>query len=197
MALCKDRIKREGIDKLLDWLEKSDFYQAPASTKYHGNYEGGLCEHSLNVLHCLNSVLSEYPEIEVSIETKAIIALFHDLCKTDFYITETKSRKTGEFYPSGKPIWEDYTGYAIDEKFPVGHGEKSIIMLQNFMKLTKEEIISIRWHMGSFDNAVKGGDYGMTNAYEKCPLAVALHLADMAATYLIEERGKTKEVDNN
>ena len=158
-------IQRQGADRLLLYMKYAGFFEAPASTKYHGSYEGGLARHSLNVMHRLNT-----PEVrnEYSMETCAICGLLHDLCKIDCY------EKTGK----GK--FEYRTGY------PIGHGEKSIILIQEYMQLTKGEIIAIRWHMGGFDQAVRGGCRDINAAYEKNKLAVWLHVADMLATYIDE-----------
>lgn len=184
LDICTTTIKREGIDDLLNWLSCSDFFIAPASSKYHGAYAGGLVEHSLNVYDCLKRLVSNYPELGVSDETIAICALFHDLCKANYYKVGTRNVKdddTGQWYK--KEIYE------IDERFPIGHGEKSCIIIQWFLKkLSVDELLAIRYHMGGFDVVVKGGDFGMSKAYEMCPFAALLHLADMEATYLIESR---------
>lgn len=187
--ICRKDIKREGLDELLDWLEHSDFFTAPASSKYHGAYAGGLVEHSLNVYDCLKSLIGKYPDLGIDDETIAICALFHDICKANYYKIGTRNVKddiTGQWYK--KEIYE------IDERFPIGHGEKSCIILQWFLKrLTVDELLAIRYHMGGFDAIVKGGDFGMSKAYEMTPIAPLLHLADMEATYLIESRKKDAE----
>lgn len=182
LDICKNTIKRDGIDDLLEWIEKSDFFVAPASTKYHGAYAGGLVEHSLNVYECLKGIVSRHPEHNISDETIAIVSLFHDICKANFYKVGTRNVKDEE---SGQ--WYKREVYEIDEKFPIGHGEKSCIIIQWFLKrLTTDELLAIRYHMGGFDAVVKGGDFSMSKAYEMCTLAPMLHLADMEATYLIE-----------
>lgn len=184
LDICKNTIKRDGIDDLLEWIEKSYFFVAPASTKYHGAYAGGLVEHSLNVYECLKGIVSRYPELNISDETVAIVSLFHDICKANFYKVGTRNVKDEE---SGQ--WYKKEVYEIDEKFPIGHGEKSCIIIQWFLKrLTTDELLAIRYHMGGFDVVVKGGDFSMSKAYEMSPLAPMLHLADMEATYLIESR---------
>ena len=184
LDICKNTIKRDGIDDLLEWIEKSDFFVAPASTKYHGAYAGGLVEHSLNVYECLKGIVSRYPELNISDETVAIVSLFHDICKANFYKVGTRNVKDEE---SGQ--WYKKEVYEIDEKFPIGHGEKSCIIIQWFLKrLTTDELLAIRYHMGGFDVVVKGGDFSMSKAYEMSPLAPMLHLADMESTYLIESR---------
>jgi hypothetical protein len=180
--ICVNEIKREGIDKVIEWLDRSDFFKAPASTKYHGNYAGGLAKHSINVYNCLKEIIKKYPELQISGESIAICALLHDVCKVNFYklgYRNVKNEETG--------VWEKKEQYEIDDKTPLGHGEKSCIILQWFMRLTLPELLAIRWHMGGFDNAVKGGDFSSSKAYETSPLAVMLHLADMEATYLKED----------
>ena len=176
-------INRPGMDDLMAWLERSDFYTAPASSRFHGDYKGGLLEHSLNVYDKLTGYVSRYPELEISPETVAVVALFHDLTKVNYYSVSTKNVKDDE-----TGVWHKEPFYKTDDKLPLGHGEKSVIILQSFIKLTRDEIFAIRWHMGGFDNAVKGGDYGMGKAFEMCPLAVMTHLADMEATYLVESK---------
>jgi len=173
-------IQREGSDKLLEWLNTSDFFQAPASTRFHGSYEGGLVEHSLNVYDCLVGELTSSGLADTySQETVAIVSLLHDLCKANFYKKGTRNVKE-----NGQ--WVTKEVYEIDEKFPCGHGEKSVIILQNFIHLEAEEIYAIRAHMGGFDTSVKGGDYFIGNIFERSKLALLLHLADMKATYLLE-----------
>lgn len=182
ISVCQSEIKREGVDNLLQWLEGSDFYTAPASTRFHGNYECGLLEHSLNVYDALKELANIHSEYQISAESLAIAALFHDLCKVNYYTVSSrnvKDEKTGQ--------WHKEPFYKTDDQYPVGHGEKSVIILMKYMKLTDDEIYAIRWHMGGFDSAVKGGDFGSGKAYEMCPLAVLLHLADMTASYLMEE----------
>lgn len=129
----------------------------------------------------LSGFVARYPELEISPETVAVTALFHDLTKVNYYTVSSRNVKddvTG--------AWHKEPFYKTEDRLPLGHGEKSVIILQSFIKLTRDEIFAIRWHMGSFDCAVKGGDYGMGNAFETCPLAVMTHLADMEATYLVE-----------
>lgn len=180
LDLFNEHIKRNGADELLSWLQSSDFLSAPASTKYHGSYEGGLVEHSLNVYDCLVGELSLAGLTDAySPETVAIVALLHDICKANFYKVGTRNVKE-----NGQ--WVQKEIYEIDEKFPCGHGEKSVIILQNFIHLDAEEIFAIRAHMGGFDTSVKGGDFFIGKIFEKSKLALLLHLADMRATYLLE-----------
>lgn len=180
--ICKTYIKRDGIENLLDWLEKSDFYTAPASTRFHGNYSGGLLSHSLNVYDSLRLLIKAGNISDISEESVAIVALFHDLCKANFYKTVLKNVKD-----EATNTWVKKETYEICDNFPIGHGEKSCIILQWFLKQLKvEELLAIRYHMGGFDNAVKGGDFSISNAYNKTKLAPLLHLADMYATYIVE-----------
>ena len=176
-------IRREGADALLDYLEhKSDFFTAPASAKYHGAYEGGLCEHSLNVYHCLTEYLArervqELYGVEVSAESAAVSALLHDLCKIGCYRQGTRTVKG----PDGK--WQAVPTFYYEDKLPYGHGEKSVYIISGFMKLKREEAMAIRWHMGfsgDEDKRLVG------QAFQQYPLAFALSVADMEATYFLE-----------
>jgi hypothetical protein len=180
-------VDRENIPSLIEWIEKSDFFTAPASTRFHGSYSGGLAEHSLNVYDCLVDLLKTATFLKIRFDRESIIicGLLHDLCKTNFYKESKRSKKD----ESGK--WVEVPYYEVDDKEPYGHGEKSVMLIEKFIKLTNEECYSIRWHMGGFDESVKGGSYSIGKSYEKYPLAVALHLADMMATYIIEKE-KTK-----
>ena len=175
LKICQDNIKRPGIDKLLDWLDKSDFYIAPASSKYHGSYAGGLLEHSLNVYHELKRISGLYPQIEMSDETAAIIALFHDLCKVNFYKPDTRNvKKDG--------VWQTVPYYTVEEKFPFGgHGSKSVFICQKFIDLTPEEAAAINCHMSCWNGDTKVGD-----TYERYPVAWMLHVADESATFVLE-----------
>ena len=181
VAIYHDKIKRKGADKLLAWLESQDFFTAPASTRYHAAYEGGLVEHSLNVYHVL---MERFDPEKDNAESFAIVSLLHDVCKTGFYAIEMRNRKNKQ----GQ--WESVPVYTIDDQFPYGHGEKSVYLIERFMRLTTEEAVAIRWHMGGFDEAVRGGSFALAHAYEKYPLAVKLHMADLEATYLREQRGE-------
>lgn len=180
-------IKRPGADKLLKWLEESDFFQAPASTRFHGAYEGGLCEHSVNVWEELIRLLKAYPEVRVTAESAAIVSLLHDLCKVGCYKQELKSRKTGRTKRDGKPEWENYIGYTFEEDFCYGgHGSKSVYLAQKFMALTEQEATAINCHMGPWDRSP--GDYSLGPAYEQFPLALLVHWADESATYIREAK---------
>ena len=168
-------IQRRGIHGLIDWLEGTDFFTAPASTRYHGACPGGLCEHSLNVYDALHRLLPVYPEFEINDESAAIVSLFHDLCKVNFYATEKRNRKNEYGH------WESYDSYTVKEQFCFGgHGSKSVFLIQRFIPLTNEEAAAVNSHMGAFDNERVG------DVYQQFPLAWLLHVADEAATYISE-----------
>lgn len=184
LNLCKTEIHRDGIQDLTDWLKKSDFFTAPASTKFHGNFEGGLCKHSLNVAQMLSD-LCTLQNLSFNRESVFIVSLFHDLCKVNFYKKGFRNIKDENGCWITKEFWE------IDEKFPCGeHADKSIILLQQYMKLSPEEIFAIRAHMGGFDTCVKGGSFLIGKIFEKSRLAVLLHCADIMAAYLLETRNE-------
>ena len=185
LSIYKEKITRKGADKLLEYLlsEESDFFTAPASTRYHGAYAGGLLSHSLNVYHNLTAYLarSRCSEVfhipEYSEESIAICALLHDLCKMNFYSVDYRNAK------NEKGVWEKVPYYKIDDRLPYGHGEKSVFLIQFFMHLRKEEAMAIRWHMG-FSGPEDQNTIG--RALEMYPLAFALHVADMEASYFLE-----------
>jgi len=176
VSLCKG-INRPGIDDLMKWLSESDFYECPASTKFHGSYPGGLVEHSLNVYDELKKLLDIYDSVNVPEESVLIAALFHDLCKANYYAAEKRNRKTEQ----GQ--WETYDAYITKEKFCYGgHGAKSVYLLQHFIKLTPEEAVAINCHMSSWD-----GNTNIGSAYEQFPFAWLVHVADEAATFILEK----------
>jgi len=187
-------IKREGAEKLLDYLiNKSDFFTAPASSKFHNDFEGGLCAHSVNVYNRLVALLqAEYGEKWKELyspETVAIVGLLHDVCKVDYYAVDyrnVKNKDTG--------AWEKVPYYRVEDKLPYGHGEKSVYIIGGFMRLTREEAMAINWHMGGFDDRVRGGSYTVGVAFQEYPLAVLTHTADFLATYLDEKREKEEDV---
>lgn len=178
IKLAKENVLREGINDLLKYLEEeTDFYTAPASTKYHGSYKGGLLEHSINVFNELKD--SKYIN-NYSKETLTLVSLFHDICKANIYKVEIRNtKKDGD--------WIQVPYFSVDEKFPFGHGEKSVYLINKFIKLTDEEALAIRWHMGGFTDSVKGGSYSLSKAFENI-LALELHIADMRATYILENK---------
>ena len=172
-------IKREGAQQLLEWLKKTDFFTAPASTKYHCACEQGLVMHSLSVF---DTMVGSYFEEGDSMESFAICGLLHDVCKAQFYKVSSRNVKNPE---TGRWVPQPY--YAIDDQFPYGHGEKSVFLIERFLRLKPSEAVAIRWHMGGFDEAARGGSYAISHAYERYPLAVKLHLADLQSTYLKEK----------
>ena len=172
-------ITRDGIQDLMAWLENTDFFTAPASTRYHGAYEGGLLEHSLNVFTQLKRLCGVYG-VEASLESIAIVSLFHDLCKVNYYKTEMRWRK------DVNDKWEQYATYKVDEDFAYGgHGSKSVFLVQSFMRLTPDEASAINCHMGQFDATQYSNP---SPVYERNPLAWALHVADEADTYLTQDK---------
>lgn len=178
IRLYTEHIKRPGADKLLEWLEESDFFTAPASTRFHGNYEGGLCEHSVNVWEELVRLLKAYPEVRVTAETVAIVTLCHDLCKIGCYKQELRNTKVGGH-------WVQRPVYVFQEDFCFGgHGSKSVYLVQRFMNLTETEAVAINCHMGAWDRTPT--DYSIGSAYEENHLAWLLHVADESATYIRE-----------
>ena len=187
ISIYTENIKRKGADKLLEFLKKSDFFKAPSSTRFHGAYEGGLVQHSVNVYHCLKDYLSrprtkEMYNMDFSEETIAIVALLHDVCKIDFYATEMRNRKNDE---TGQ--WEKVPFYTIKDNVPYGHGEKSVYIISGYLygevRLTRDEAMAIRWHMG-FSGIEDKNTIG--KALEMYPLALALNVADMEASYYLE-----------
>ena len=173
-------IHREGADRLLEWLQTTDFFTAPASTRYHCACPAGLVMHSINVYEVMMEKHFD-PETD-SAESFALCALLHDVCKAQFYKISTrnvKNEKTGQ--------WEKVPYYTIEDAFPYGHGEKSVYLIERFVRLKPAEATAIRWHMGGFDDSAKGGNFSISVAYDKYPIAVKLHLADLEATYLREK----------
>lgn len=184
IKLYKENITREGGDKLLAYLDspQSDFFTAPASTRFHGAFEGGLLEHSLNVYYCLVDYLSrERVQItyglSYSAESVAICALLHDLCKVNCYKKGTRNKK------DQNGVWQTIPTFEYEDDMPYGHGEKSAYIISGFMRLTREEAFAIRYHMG-FSGCEPQNNIGA--AFEKYPLAFALSTADMEATYFLE-----------
>ena len=180
-SLFNLRIKREGSQELLDYIRQSDFFEAPASTKFHSAFKGGLVHHSLNVYDQLGAFFDGKNNDDKRMESIAICGLLHDLCKTNYYKIEMRNVK------NQLGVWVKVPYYTVDDQEPYGHGEKSVYIITQFMKLTPEEAYAIRWHMGGFDEAVAGGSQAISAAYYKYPLAVLLHMADMAATFIDEK----------
>ena len=185
IEIFKANITREGADKLLDYLEhKSDFFTAPASARYHGSYAGGLCDHSVNVFRCLEAYLArdrvrEVYGLDYPMESAAIAGLLHDLCKIGCYKAGTRNVKDDA---TGK--WEKVPTYNYEDKLPYGHGEKSVYIISGFLRLTREEAMAIRWHMGF---SGPEDDRMVGQALQQYPLAFALATADMEASYFLEK----------
>lgn len=190
IELYRQHIHREGGEELLDYLmNKCDFFTAPASARFHGAYAGGLCEHSVNVFRCLEDYLArprvrELYGLDYDMESVAIVALLHDLCKIGCYKAGTRNVKnetTGQ--------WEKVPTFFYEDKLPYGHGEKSVYIISGFMRLSREEAMAIRWHMGfsgQEDERLVG------QALEQYPLAFALSTADMEASYFLEGEGQRR-----
>ena len=160
---------REGIDKLIEFIKKTDFFKAPASTRFHGNYEGGLLEHSMKVYEILkHKVENSIMKIDIAEESLIIIALLHD-------------------YRNAKNalgVWEKVPYYAVEDTIPYGHGEKSVMMITEYIKLSPEEKYAIRWHMGYTEPKELYTTIG--EAYKKYPIALLTHEADLEATYFFD-----------
>ena len=172
-------VKRDGIENLIEFLEKSDFFTAPASTRFHGNFEGGLAEHSLKVYEILkHKVENNIKGIKTEEESIIIIGLLHDICKTNFYKIDYRNAK------NALGVWEKVPYYTIEDTIPYGHGEKSVMMISEYIKLTPEEKYAIRWHMGYTEPKEVYNTIGA--AYTKYPIALLTHEADLEATYLYD-----------
>lgn len=187
IQIYRETVHREGADALLDYLEnKSDFFTAPASTRYHCAYPGGLCEHSLNVYHCLKDYLerervSELYGLSYTEETIALVSLLHDVCKVGCYTAGTRNVKGAD----GR--WQAVPTFYYEDSLPYGHGEKSVYIVNGFLRLGREEAMAIRWHMGfsgNEDSRLVG------QALSQYPLAFALSVADMEASYFLEQEAE-------
>ncbi len=202
-------VERDGVKELMDYIRnKTDFYNAPASTQFHLACDGGLLQHSLNVYDCLvakkqspvwKNIIEAIPE-----ESLIIMALLHDLCKVNFYMKGTKNQKTYDpekvaaaenwqvkHDDKGNFIWETVLRYEINDTMPLGHGEKSVMLINCFMKLKTPEIFAIRWHMGFSEE--KSQYKAVGDAMEKYPIVLALHEADLEASKLLEDVTGNKE----
>ena len=182
IEIFKSSIKREGADRLLDYLQnQSDFFTCPASARYHGSFEGGLVEHSLNVYDCLvqflDSPAAKQFGFHYSDEMIALVALMHDLCKAGCYKVSSRNVKEDG-------VWKSVPYYEFSDPMPYGHGEKSVYILSGFLRLTREEAFAIRYHMG-FSGIEEKRDVGA--AFQMFPLAFALSHADMMATFYMEK----------
>ncbi len=171
--------KREGIEEIIQFLERTDFFKAPASTRFHGDFEGGLVEHSMKVYEILkNNVKNAIVDLNANDDTLIIIALLHDICKANYYKVDYRNAK------NERGEWEKVPYYTVDDTIPYGHGEKSVMMISEYLKLTVEEKYAIRWHMGFTEPKELYSTIGQ--AYKKYPLALFLHEADLEASYLFD-----------
>lgn len=180
------RVERPGVEELLAWLEGTDFYSAPASTRFHGSYPGGLVYHTLNVVYELRELVRFYDVKDITNESIIIVALAHDFCKINVY-QETMVNVPPQRSKSGK--WEQQLGYKKNEILKLGHGAKSLSILQNFIKLEDYEKEAIFWHMGAYDTGVLSSMHDLYDVFEENKLAFLLHMADMVATYITESEG--------
>ncbi|NLC87652.1 MAG: HD domain-containing protein [Clostridiaceae bacterium] len=162
---------REGIEDLIDFLNKTDFFEAPASTRFHGCFKGGLLEHSIKVYEILKTKTEDSDSVK-------IVALLHDVCKANYYKVDYRNAKNEQ------GVWEKVPYYAVDDTIPYGHGEKSVMMISEFIKLTPEERYAIRWHMGFTEPKELYTTIGQ--AYKKYPIALLVHEADLEATYFYD-----------
>lgn len=167
-------VKRSGKNGLLSWLGAAGFFEAPAGQKHHGAFPGGLVAHSNNVYRRLMMIYAEESRKNPAIrerysdEAIAVVALLHDVCKVDVY----KQDEDGS--------------YSYNDPLPLGHGEKSVYLITQFMTLTPDEALAIRWHMGAFDKAAQSDFRDLDKTQKQCKLAVMLHIADMMATHFDE-----------
>lgn len=180
IEIMRQNVERGGREELLEWLGGTDFFTAPASTRYHCACPNGLVMHSLSVYDTMMD--KHFDPGEDSAESFALCALLHDLCKAQFYKISSRNVKNDQ---TGQ--WEKKAFYQVEDQFPYGHGEKSVYLIERFIRLKPAEATAIRWHMGGFDEACRGGSFAISLAYEKYPLAVKLHLADLESTYLREK----------
>lgn len=180
IEIMRQSVERGGREELLEWLGGTDFFTAPASTRYHCACPNGLVMHSLSVYDTMME--KHFDSREDSAESFALCALLHDLCKAQFYKISSRNVKSDQ---TGQ--WEKRAFYQVEDQFPYGHGEKSVYLIERFIRLKPAEATAIRWHMGGFDEACRGGSFAISLAYEKYPLAVKLHLADLESTYLREK----------
>ena len=179
-------VKRPNIDLVIKWLKETDFFRAPASISNHGAHEGGLAAHTLAVYKVLEKKLAMYQDLKIERDSAIVCALGHDLCKVNFYSTGTRNVKDKE---TGK--WFEKTIYIVDDKFPYGHGEKSVTLLQSFISVKPVERLAIRWHMGPYEpNTMFYGYSQPFNQAMNIPLVVLLFTADLEASRIMEPRNE-------
>jgi len=177
------KIQRHGKAEFIEWLKSTDFFIAPCSKGYHLNIKGGLAQHSWNVYQLFSEKNQRY-KLGLSLDTVIICGLLHDVCKIAFY-----RRKKKWDNEKRKKTWQ----YGYEDKFPVGHGEKSVIILQRFFRLSEQECCIIRWHMAGFDISPYGKP-AHQRAVEMYPACIALHTADYESASFLENKD---EPDNN
>lgn len=196
IQIYNENIKREGAKDLLWFLENSDFFTAPASTKFHSAYTGGLCEHSIKVYkRLLKLIQNEYGDKwqeQISSESIAICGLLHDICKVNTYKIDYRNVKENN-------VWTKKEVFIVDDSLPYGHGEKSVYMINGFMKLNRQEAMMINWHMGAYDLRVKGGSFALSDVYYTFPNVLLMNIADVEASYLDEttEKYSKQKTENN
>lgn len=182
-----NKINRDGIGELYQWLKTTDFFTAPASSLYHNNIEGGLLDHSINVLNILIDLYKSFKEKynidDINNQSIIIVALLHDLCKINQYTLEEKWTKVNG-------IWAKYIGWNTQDDFPLGHGNKSVYLINKFMKLTDEEAMAINFHMGAYSD----DKFSCMKAFNICPLARLLNVADLASLVIEPIRDYKKEI---
>ena len=175
--------RRDGIEQVIDYMQNNGFFDRGCHR--HHRYDGGLADHAWQTYQLAMKEEADYRHLHpdaplLDDDSLAICALLHDVCKVNKYVLHSRNIKneaTGQ--------WEKVPYYSIEEnKFPYGHGEGSVWLIQRFMRLSLEESIAIRWHMGGFDDAAKG--YDLSAAFRQFPNAMLLHIADMKATYLLD-----------
>jgi len=178
-------ISRDGVDDLVSWLKNdTDFFTSPCSTRFHGNFEGGLLEHSINVLEyslaIYKHLLSKNPDLKYLKESVIISALFHDVCKANCYVKEQKWTKNAQ------DKWVQYEGWSFNEDFPIGHGEKSVYLISKYVKLTDPEALAIRWHMGTYEvgTSIEGPTKWSYQTASEHPLVRIIHSSDLMAQTL-------------
>ena len=183
---------RDGVEDCIVDLQELGFFEAPASTKFHLNEEGGLVQHSLNLCHVALKVRESMIQLDDSLrellpkDSVIISILLHDVCKADIYKKAIKRQK------NAYGMWTDVSGYDVDySNFPVGHGEKSVIvLLRSGLDLTDDEIIAIRWHMQAWDLAFQSAEakVNLNTAKQICPLLTLIQVAYGLASNLLERK---------
>lgn len=194
------QVKRPGMDRLIAYLRKSDFYTAPASTRYHLSIQGGLVIHSLDVLQAFQGLLFPSPQdasmwemtvanriiSRVPFESMVVFSLLHDICKTYFYkpgVRNVRNEATGQ--------WDKVPTFTVDDRMPLGHGPKSVMIIKQYIPLSSEEMYAIWWHMGPPE-----GDEKLTywQAVDKHPFILFAHMADTLASHVMETSASVKDL---